>query len=376
MVKDSGLLEFGSSLEPTTAEVKSLLMRAQRQALGSGSCCYANNCMRGKWALFGVLVVAAGGAGAAYSLLHRKVEPRPSTPGTPVQPPAITVTGKIRAAHITGVGAQVSGNIDTFLVDVGQEVYAGQNLAEVGGVTLESDRTDAEVALEKAQNRAQDEEKAVAAAQLEASRANADAQRAREELERVQKVYDRQKLLFAQGATPRLTYEKAVRDYESAQEQWAAIDKAARGAGARVTDTIRALDNARQIVTGKTRELYEAQNAAEASAVQSPVDGLVVGRKGAVGDPAQPLGEELFQIATDLFDLEVVVEPKPEILARLHAGQPALVMVPDLQASGMEGAVKEVSGKEHQAVISFKNPNPAIRPGMVAEVRLLLDAVK
>jgi hypothetical protein len=44
------------------------------------------------------------------------------------------------------------------------------------------------------------------------------------------------------------------------------------------------------------------------------------------------------------------------------------VIIPDLQGIGISSEVKEVQGKT--LVISFKTATPAIRPGMVAEVRL------
>src|SRR5581483_6938026 len=113
-------------------------------------------------------------------------------------------------------------------------VYQGQELAQIGSTGLETEQADAASAVEKAQGRVESAEKAVTAAQLEASRAHADAQRVRAELDRVQRTYDRQKVLMAAGATPRLTYEKAEHDYESSQQEWEAVDKAARAADDRV----------------------------------------------------------------------------------------------------------------------------------------------
>jgi len=70
----------------------------------------------------------------------------------------------------------------------------------------------------------------------------------------------------------------------------------------------------------------------------------------------------------DLFELEAVVEPQPAVLKRLRPHQPALVIVPDLQGIGITGEVKQI--QDNQAVIGFTSSMPALRPGMVAEVRL------
>jgi hypothetical protein len=101
------------------------------------------------------------------------------------------------------------------------------------------------------------------------------------------------------------------------------------------------------------------------------VDGLLVGRSGEVGKPAQEFGDNLFQIATDMYALEIALEPEPPVLKRLRPGQPALVLIPDLQSAGITGDVKEIKGA--QVVVEFNSTIPAIRPGMVADVRLKLD---
>ncbi|PWU11777.1 MAG: hypothetical protein C5B51_01975 [Terriglobia bacterium] len=325
--------------------------------------------VRGGWAIVAA-VVLGGFIGGGFWLHSRKPRTAPVTASAPAVtlPPSITMTGKIRAAHITAVGAEAAGTIDSFEANVGDEVFQGQVLAHIGSGGMETALSDTAAEVGKAQNRIENAEKAYTAAQLEASRAHADAERARAALDRVTKVFDRQKLLFREGATPRLTYEKAEHEFESAQQDWDVVVKAERTARDRVQDTLKELDSAKRILAGKNDELESARAAVAAAAVESPVDGLVVARKGEVGQLAQELGGDLFQIATDLFDLEVVLEPAPEALRLLHLRQPALVIIPDLQGTGYPGEVKSIDGR--QVIVAFQSPTPAIRPGMVADVRL------
>jgi len=98
------------------------------------------------------------------------------------------------------------------------------------------------------------------------------------------------------------------------------------------------------------------------------VDGLVVERKGEVGKPVPEAGGALFQIATDIYALEVALDPEPAVLQRMRPGDPALVMILDLQTGGLPGTVKEIKGT--QAIVEFTSTMPAIRPGMRADVRL------
>jgi multidrug resistance efflux pump len=313
-----------------------------------------------------VIVLIGGGVW----LRHRKPPQLPATASASVLtvPASITLTGKIRAAHVTSVDTAALGTIDSFEASVGDEVYQGQVLARIGSQGLESARTEAADAVQKAQNRVEAAEKTVTAAQLEASRAHADAERSRAELDRVQKIFDRQKTLSAAGATPRLTYEKAERDYGRAREEWEAVSKADRLATEHVQDSLRALDGVRRVLLDKNKELEDAEADAASAVVEAPVDGLIVGRNGELGQRIEEVGKDLFQIATDLYDLEAVADAKPDLRKRIRSGEPVLVVIPDLQGTGYSGTVKAI--QDEQVVASFQSPTPAIRPGMVAEIRL------
>ncbi len=332
--------------------------------------------MRGKWLLISVLAVCAGVALGALSRRYKRpapAAPAPTGGAAVIATPEARLSGTIRPQHVVSVGAAVSGNVEAFLVDVGQEVFQGQVLARIGAGGLESEREAAVHALESSQDMVSKAEAAVASARMEASRAAADAQRARMDLDRVQKVYVRQQTLHAAGATPRLTYEKAEQEYQAALQEAEIMGKAERAANDNVQEAILALDRARQTLADRNRQLEDAQGALEEAEVRAPVDGLVVGRKGDVGKPAEEAGNDLFQIATDIYALEVVVEPPPPMLKRIHPGQQALVSVLDLQTGGMPGGVKEVKDKEGQVIVEFTSTIPAVRPGMRADVRLKLE---
>src|SRR5689334_5835952 len=109
-------------------------------ALGSkrfaSSCrCYPIHLMTAKWPWLAVAAVVIGVAAGALSIRHRRPAQAPvSSAAAAVSLPAsLTLNGKIRAAHVIGVAAQVPGNIDAFSADVGDEVTQGQELASVGG---------------------------------------------------------------------------------------------------------------------------------------------------------------------------------------------------------------------------------------------------
>ena len=326
--------------------------------------------MRSRWIyIIGSVVLAAALIGVL--IVRRKPVPgaEQKQSGAASTEPAneITMQGKIRPQHVIGVAANVPGFIETFLVEPGQDVYQGQVLARIGAQGLESTREAAASALERAQEQVTRAEAGVAAARMEGSRSDADAQRARMALDRAEKVFARQRTLHAEGATPRLTYEKAEADYNAAKKESDIMENAARTGREHVQAALSDVASARKLVDAKQRELNEAQADLAAAEVHSPVDGYVVSRAGEVGKPADGLGEDFFRIATDLYAMEIELEPKEQDLKRIIPGMPTLVLVLDVQSNAMEGKVKEI--KDKKVIVEFGSGNPAIRPGMMADVR-------
>lgn len=325
--------------------------------------------MRGKWLLISLAALLAGAGAGALSLRweDRAAAPNRNT-GAALIPAALEVIlpGKLRPQHIVTVKAE--GDIDAFLVDIGEDVFAGEVLARVGNSGLAERRDAAAAAVSAAEDQASKAESKVANARLEASRAEADRQRSRAAVDKARTVFERQEMLRQHGATPRLTWERAKRDVQSAQEEYDAMEKAARLSGEQLQLELDDLGAAQKAVAERTQELAAARDSMGSGEVHSPVDGTVVARNGEVGQPA---GVDLFEIATDMFALEVEVEPAAEVLQRLRPGSPALVSIPDLQNAGFTGEVREI--KDKAAIVEFNCTLAGVRPGMPVDVRLKLQ---
>ena len=326
--------------------------------------------MRARWWIVSAVAVVA--IGAVLALRRKPVPPAPTRQTAALAAEAtgnVTIQGKIRPQHVVGVGASVPGFIEAFLADPGEDVYQGQALARIGAQGLESNREAAAGALERAQTQVGTAEAALASARLELSRAEADATRSRLNLDRVEKIFNRQQILFREGATPRLTYEKAEADYTAAVKDYEIMDTAARTGRERVQASLKDVEAARKIADDKRAALQDAEDGLAASQVESPVDGYIVAREGEIGKDAAEFGDKLFTIATDLFALEVVLQPKAEILKHIIPGMPATVNILDLENAAFQGTVKEVRDADHQVIVEFGCNNPAVKPGMVADVR-------
>jgi HlyD family secretion protein len=283
----------------------------------------------------------------------------------------LSLPGRIQAQHVVPVGAPVTGTIDSFLVDIGQDVSEGQLLARIASHGLESAREEAVRAAQNAQEKVNSIEGRIIAARLEASRARADASRSRDQFERAEKTYLRQQMLNREGATPRLVYEKAEREFETARAEFKSLDELARQAESRAGDLVRDLDAARRALEEQNAELESATAQSAGAEIRSPVSGILVARK---GEPGRLIGPEdakdLLEIAADLSQLAVIIHVEPPALQRIRPGQDALVIVADLNGV-IPATVKEIKGSD--VTLSFVSPSPVIRPGMTAQVRLKLE---
>ena len=62
-----------------------------------------------------------------------------------------------------------------------------------------------------------------------------------------------------------------------------------------------------------------------AGEVNSPADGVVIARRGKLGQPVTTAISDLFQIAADPLTLEVVAAVEPQAAARIQSGQSAVI---------------------------------------------------
>lgn len=331
--------------------------------------------MRGKGLLFSGVVILAAIAAGALSLWRREAllsKPQPVAPATPTPPPSdLTFSGKVRPQHLVTVAAPVDGVFEIVLVEAGQDVSEGQVLARIKNQRLEAAQEQATLDAEQAQTRVSNLESTLLAARLEAARADADLARARAEFSRLERAYQRQQLLHREGATPRLAFEKAEKEYNTAQLEKTSAEDIARLTADRVATLLKDIELAKKTLDDKQEALDDAQENLRSAEIHSPVDGLLVDLKAQTGAEVDRSVQDLFQIATDVSALEVTVDPPTALLPRIKPGVAAMVTLIEAGDQPLPGTVKAIH--DNQIVVEFSNPNPNVKPGLIAQVKLLLD---
>lgn len=311
------------------------------------------------------LLIAAGAIGfARWRIAHR---PKPA-PIAAAPPPItqVTLTGRVEPRTVVSVAPPIDGVLEKYFVEVNQEVFAGQLLARIGNSKLDEAQQHAAADLDKAETRVTEVSGEQLKARLEASRAAADQSRARNDVARLQKDYDRQQGLWAAGATPRLTWEKAQKDYNDAKAEVEKEDAAAQAAAAHEAALGRDLESAKQAVEQATAAVERSKSAASAAEMRSPVDGIVLERQELQGLAVDPSMKELMKIATELTSLQVVAGVDASVLARIHAGQTAMVQAPELSPDAIAGSVSEVRGAA--VIVDFTVPAAPPTLGQAAQV--------
>jgi HlyD family secretion protein len=321
-----------------------------------------------KWpaaAAMAVLIVA--GAVLMYRKPHAP-PPKPAPPPVVVALPAeIGIAGRIEATKVVSVPVPMDGVIEQLVADVDDDVVVGDVLARIKNPKIAAAQQKSEEVAGHARNRVAELETALIGAELEASRSDADATRARLEFEKAEKTYEREKMLMSEGITPRLVYEKAEREYNTLKAQTQDLSEAAKKAAEHLTSLKAELESARRAAEQRANDSDNAQSTIIAGEVRSPAEGVVIARHGAQGDPVTRKIKDFFQIAVNLTALQVVAAPQPPELQRIHAGQTAAIVIADTPGV-TAGKVREI--KAGQVFIDFTSPSLSIRPGMSVQVKI------
>ncbi len=320
---------------------------------------------RSYWVVLGIAVVAAA-AGAAWQF--RKAAPAPAAappPSASAEPPSFP--GIVRARHIVPVAAPIDGVLEGLEVTDGQEIAEGQLLAHIRNNSLELEAQQAQEELAKLESRISSLESEAVSARLEQSRAEADSTRARLAFAAAEKDYARQKLLYSEGAAPRLTFEKSEKEYERLKAESTALTEIARQSGNRLQALQRQLDETRKQLAGRRTDFEDATERIQQSDIRAPVTGVLLSHRANNGDEVAGDLANLFEIAVDLTELTVAAEVPEAVAKDLQPGAPAWILLAETGPEPISGTIDTVQGTA--VAIHFAAPSPAARPGLTAQVR-------
>ena len=267
----------------------------------------------------------------------------------------VDATGVIDAFQMVNVGAQASGQIKKLYVELGDEVKAGDPIAEIDSITQENSLRNAEAALENIR------------AQRAVQQAN---------LREAELAFERQKMMYAEQATSKAEYDSAEARVATTAAQLRAID-------AQIKQRETELGTARANL-GYTR-------------IAAPIDGTVVAVVAEEGrtvnaNQSAPTIVKLARLDTVTVNAEIseadVVKVKAgmpvyftilgdssrKYHATLRTVNPAPASIANESASSSGGASS--SAVYYNALFDVENPDGTLRIDMTAQVSVLLAQAK
>lgn len=238
----------------------------------------------------------------------------------------VTATGQLNPVVNVQVGSQISGIIKELFVDFNSPVKQGQVIAQLDPATYEANARQAEADLANA-------EAALELAQVKARRAR--------EL--------REKELISQS-----DYDQALADLHQAE------------------------------ATLKTRQafLQRARIDLARCTIHAPIDGIVISRNVDVGQTvaASLSAPTLFVIANDLAKMQIIANVAEADIGNVQAGQDVEFTVDAFPDRVFHGKVAQVRHSPvvvqnvvtYDTVIEVSNPDLKLKPGMTANVSIII----
>src|SRR5436309_6810017 len=239
---------------------------------------------------------------------------------------AVTATGTLNPVVNVQVGSQVSGNIAKLFADFNSQVKAGQVVAQIDPALFQATVTQAEGDLASAQ------------AALELARVNAK----------------RTQELFARKTSSQADLDQALANLHQAEANL----KIKQGA------------------------LDKAKADLEHCTITSPIDGVVISRNVDVGQTvaASLQAPVIFQIANDLTKMQIDSNVAEADVGVLEVGQDVDFTVDAFPMRTFHGKVVQVRNAPitvqnvvtYDTVIGVSNPDLKLKPGMTANVSIII----
>jgi HlyD family secretion protein len=297
------------------------------------------------WSITGVLILAAV---AAFFLLKGKGDSEKAfrtekvTRGEIVA--AVTATGTVNAVTTVLVGTQVSGTIKNIYVNFNSPVKKGQLIAQIDPATFD--------------------------AQVE--RARADLLSARANLEKAEaalldskRTMERNRELFAQNIISKSELDTSETNHETAKAQ---------------------VSVARAQIAQAEAALRLAETNLRYTRIVSPVDGIVVSRNVDVGQTVAASFQTptLFNIAQDLTKMQIDTSVAEADIGRIEVGQEVKFTVDAYPDITFRGSVSEIriapivvqNVVTYDVVVKVDNPELKLKPGMTANVSIIVSSKK
>lgn len=294
----------------------------------------------------------------------------------------LPLSGNVEVAE-SDIGFKMSGRVAELFAEEGQRVKKGDKLAVVDSSELEGEVSQNKAYLNEALARLEELKSGARPQEVEQAKANVDAAHA--ELSKSAKDYERAELLYKKGLISAQEVDAAKKGFDVAGSQ---LKKALEALslvkeGARKEEVTAAMERVQQA----TAALKVSEERLKDTALYAPVSGVILRKNMELGETVVP-GMPVYTIG-DLGSPWIKVYVKEDRLGLVKLGQKAGITVDSYPGKSYDGKVtyisseaeftpKNVQTQEERVKLVFgvkvsvKNVNDELKPGMPADVRIIL----
>ncbi len=352
----------------------------------------------GRWLAAATLVaLVVGGAYALWRSTRGTSAPEYQTEAVTRGALVVTVsaTGNLQPTNQVDVGSELSGTIDTVLVDDNDRVRKGQLIARIKPDIFEArvnqaraDLEDAEAAvlnqtanLERARADVDSARAGVVSARAQTAKADVQRLDAKRDLDRKLELFDKELISRSDRDTAQATHDAAAAQLETAQAQERVLASQAQMAEAQVRVAEALLKSAQAQVKQKKAALDQLLVDLDHTLIRSPIDGVVLARK---VEPGQTVAAALqspvlFTLAENLSQMELQVDVDEADVGYVREDQRATFTVDAYPGRKYPARIRRVNfgsqTKErvvsYQTVLTVTNDDLSLRPGMTGTAEII-----
>jgi HlyD family secretion protein len=295
----------------------------------------------------------------------------------------VSATGVVQTVVTVQVGSQVSGQVEALYADFNSIVKRGQLLATLDPRNFQAQvqNSNANVVAVRARVRSAEAEIKTHAANLQSARANLEA--ARVTRDSTATFLKRAEELKRQGLMPMTDFDTAQANADSARAKYEQSVAAVAQVEAQATSVAAQIEQAKAQLQQAEADLERAKLNLEYCNIHSPVDGVVISRSVDVGQTiaASMQAPTLFSIANDLKRMQVNASIDEADIGSIPAAKHVQFTVDAYANETFEAKVSEIrlspttvqNVVTYSVILSIDNADMKLRPGMTANISLIVD---
>jgi len=320
------------------------------------------------------MITGSGGFGA-WELLTPKADKTSYIFGTVDRGNIVTqvqMTGTLAAVTTVAVGTQVSGTVAELYADFNSEVKKDQVLAKLDPALFQTQLDQADASVKTDEAVLNNDIAAIATMKANIEKAKVD-------LLNTTRKFKLTKELFDEGLETKDDMDSAQAAMDSSNAALAASQSQLQASQSALKADQARLEQARA-------NLKNAQVNLDHTIITSPISGTVISRNIDRGQTvaASFSTPTMFSIGEDLTKMQVITNTDEADVGKLKPGMEANFTVDAYPGESFHGSIRQVrlaattvqNVVTYNAVIDVSNPDLRLKPGMTANVKIVIDKVE